>query len=107
MLGADEFLDFFPRTFKSISGSLAQGVDPPMDIGVILTVDIGQSVDDRVGFLSRGGVVEIDQRVPVDLLFQNGEIPDRFIQVKMRLGKAAHDGVLPDADWVKRCPSSS
>ena len=54
-----------------------------MDVGVVVLVIIHQRLDHRARFLRGGGVVEIDERLPMDLLIQNREIapnPFRFLR---------------------------
>ena len=45
-----------------------------MDIGVVVFVVMHQRVNHRARFLRRGGVVEINQRLAVDLLVEDRKI---------------------------------
>ena len=45
-----------------------------MDVGVVALVETAQRVDDGARFLARGRVVEIEQRLAVNLLVKNREI---------------------------------
>jgi hypothetical protein len=45
-----------------------------MDVGVVVLVIMHQRVNHRARFLRRGGVVEINQRLAVDLLVEDGKI---------------------------------
>ena len=49
-------------------------MDAAVNIGVIALIIIHERVDDALRFLRRGGVVEVDERLPVDLLVEDREI---------------------------------
>lgn len=53
---------------------LAQLMQPAMNVGVLLAVEPGQAVDHRLRLVGGGGVIEVDQRVPVDLAAQDWKI---------------------------------
>jgi len=53
---------------------LAKVVHTTVDIGVLRTVQLRQSVDDTVGFLRGGGVVEIYQRIAEHFSAQYREV---------------------------------
>ena len=55
--------------------AFAQEMDAPMDVGVLVLVDVADGVDDVARLLRRRRVVEIDQRLPVDLAPEDGEVP--------------------------------
>ena len=52
---------------------LADRVDAAMDVGVVLAVVVGQRIDDDRRLLAGRRGVEVDQRVPVDLLLEDRE----------------------------------
>ena len=75
--GVEQLARLFPGPFVGVSSPLAEGVHAAVDIGVFVGVVVDQRVDDRLGFLAGGGVVQIDQRLAVDGLLQDGKVrPD-------------------------------
>ena len=72
--GVDEFRGAGARGFKRVRRAVAQLVDAAMDIGVVVLVIMHQRVNHRARFLRRGGVVEINQRLAVDLLIEDRKI---------------------------------
>ena len=72
--GVEEFRGAFTGGFVAEGGAHRERVDATVDVGVVLPVIVRERVDDALRFLRRGGVVEIDERVPVDLLAKDGEI---------------------------------
>ena len=63
-----------PGGFVAGRGAIAQFVDAAVDVGVVVFVIMHQRVNHRARFLRRRGVVEINQRLAVDLLVEDGEI---------------------------------
>ena len=57
-----------------VRGSLAERMHAAVHVGIVLEVVIADGVNDGSGFLSRGGVVEVHQRLPVDLLAQDRKV---------------------------------
>ncbi len=72
--GVDEFRGAGAGGFESGGGAIAQFVDAAMDVGVVVLVIMAQRLDHRARFLRRGGVVEINQRLAMDLLVEDREI---------------------------------
>ena len=72
--GVDEFRRARPGGFVTGRGAIAQFVDAAMDVGVVVFVIMHQRVNHRARLLRRGGVVEINQRLAVDLLVEDGKI---------------------------------
>ena len=72
--GVDEAGDFCAGLFVGGGGFLAEGVDAAMNVRVFRFVISLDRIDDDLGLLGRGAVVEIDQRPAVNLCFQDGEI---------------------------------
>ena len=60
--------------FVGVGRLLAQRVESPVDVGVQPRIVIVQGVEHHPGFLRRGAVVQVDQRLAVHLPVQNGEI---------------------------------
>ena len=76
----EEFGGALSGGFEAGGMLIAQFVNTAMDIGIIALVVIIQRLDDRAGFLGRGGVVEINQRLSMDLLVQDGKVCAKFFQ---------------------------
>ena len=55
-------------------GAVAQFVDAAMDVAVVVLVVMRDGVDDRPGPLAAGRAVEVDERLAVDLLVEDGKI---------------------------------
>ena len=72
--GVDEFGGAGAGRFERGGGAVAQFVDAAMDIGVVVLVVMAQGVEHRARLLRGGGVVEIDQRLAVNLLVEDREI---------------------------------
>ena len=60
--------------FKGNRGAVAQFMNAPMNVGVVVLVIMHQRVDDGAGLLRGGGVIKINQRLAMDILVQNPEI---------------------------------
>ena len=65
-----------------------------MDIGVVVLVVMAQRVEDGARFLRGGGVIEIDERMPVDLLVENREILPQGLQSIVLAAICAHHNLL-------------
>jgi hypothetical protein len=50
-----------------------------MDIGVIVPVKVTNAIDNCIGLLATGGVVEINQRLIADFFLQDWEVCTDFI----------------------------
>ena len=86
----DEFRGAGAAGLKGVGGAIAQFVNAAMDVGVVVLVVAAEGIDDGAGFLTAGGVVKIDQGMPVDLLVEDGEIgAERLAQSGAGLGAAA------------------
>ena len=70
----DELLHSTTGLFEAGGGELAEVVYPSVDVAVDGLVVVVQRVDHHFRLLRGGGVVEIYQRIAVDLLVQNGEV---------------------------------
>ena len=77
--GVEQALDLGPGALVVLGGVLAEGVDAAMHVGVLGAVVAHQFVDHQLRLLGRCPVVQVDQRLAVDQLLQDGEIgPDSF-----------------------------
>jgi hypothetical protein len=70
----DEFRGAMAGGFEGGSGAVAQFVNAAVNVGIVLLVVIAQRIENGPRFLRGGGVIEVDQRIPVDLLVQNRKI---------------------------------
>ncbi len=82
----DEPRDPGPRLLVGGRRLLADRVDAAMDVGVVLAVVVGDGIDDDVGLLARRRGVEIDERVPVDLLREDREVGAQRVRVERAHG---------------------
>ena len=67
-MGVDEFRGARPGGLVTRRGAITQLVDAAMDVGIVVFVIMHQRVNHRARLLRRCGVVEINQRLAVDLL---------------------------------------
>ena len=75
--GVQKALDLDARLFVGSGGALAQLVHAAVDVGAVHFVETADGVDDRVRLLRGGGVVQVHQRLAVDVLLEDREIlPD-------------------------------
>ena len=76
----------------------------PVDVGVVALVDRGLGLDHRARLLRRGGVVEVDERLAVDGLAQDREIPAHPLHVQgaRRRGRGGVVGgrAHASASWI-------
>ena len=72
--GVDELCRSGASGFIARRRAIAQFVNAPMHVRVVAFVVIAQRVNHRARFLARRRVVEINQRMPVDLLVQNRKV---------------------------------
>ena len=73
--GVEEGPRLLARGVVGVGGVDREPVHAAVDVGVAGFVDAALGLDDRGGLLRRGGVVEIDERLPVDLRRENREVP--------------------------------
>jgi hypothetical protein len=80
--GEDDLLDaggvqkgahLFPRLFVGDGGAFRQQMNAAMDVGVIAAVTLADGVNHRFRLLHRSGVIQINQRLAVNPLAQNGK----------------------------------
>ncbi len=53
-----------------------------MDVGIFLGVALHDGIKHGLGLLGRGGVVEIDQGLAIDLAGEDGKVAADFFDVK-------------------------
>ena len=78
---ADEPRDLGARLLVGRCRSLADLVDPAMDVGVVLAVELVDRVDDDLRLLARGRRVEVDERLAVDLRAQDREVGPQRVRI--------------------------
>ena len=74
--------------FVGLGGALAEFMNAAMDIGAVHFVKFHDSVDDRARFLRGGGVIEIDKRLAVDGLLEDGEILADLLDIESGTDRA-------------------
>ena len=72
--------DTFRARFVLAGGAFGEGVDAAMDVGIVALVVVVKGVDDDAGLLRGGGIIEIDQRLAVDFLFEQRKVVADFLQ---------------------------
>jgi hypothetical protein len=77
--------DLFPGHLIGVGRAGREFMGAAMDVGVLVSVEIRQTVDDRLRLLRGGGVVEPDQRPAVHLPLEDGEIAPEGIHVEGRV----------------------
>ena len=90
--GVHEPLQLDARILVSLGGALAEQVNAPMDVGVVLRVIVHQGVDDRLRLLAGRGVIKINQRLAVHLLLEDGKVLADFPHIKARGRRLATAG---------------
>src|SRR6476646_4599355 len=72
-----------------------------MHICVVVFVIVSQRFDDGAGLLGCGGVIEINQRMPVDLLVEDREILPEALPISLSSGNLMHCSM-----WGRPRPAS-
>lgn len=70
----DEFRYLAARALVSLGRGIGEIVQAAVHVGVLALVGFRHAVEHRIRLLRRGGVVEIDQRLAINLHRQRGEI---------------------------------
>jgi len=78
-------LDFLPRRFVGIGGLLRQGMYPSMNIGVVPLIIINNDIDYLLRCLRGSCIVQIHQRLPIDLSLEDGKILSNGLYVQSGL----------------------
>ena len=85
------------RLLERVGRALAEPVHAAMHVGVLLDVELRQSIDHDLRLLRRRRVVEIDERLAVNVLAQEGKVPaDRRRRPTPPFGSLALRGSHPD-----------
>ena len=72
--GVEELPRPLPRRLEGIRRAVAQLVDATVHIRIVSLVVAHEGVNDRARLLRRRGVVKIHERMPMDLLVEDGEV---------------------------------
>ena len=80
------FGDSLAGGFVSGGGGLGKAVDAAVDVGIDALVVVAGRIEDAERFLRSGGVIEIDERLPVDFLIQDGELFPEFVGIERAHG---------------------
>jgi hypothetical protein len=56
-----------------------------MDVGVVLAVVLVDGAQHRLGLLGRRGIVQINQRLPIHLLVEDGEVTTYLLDIESRM----------------------
>lgn len=80
--GVDEASYFFAGFFVGVGGSCGECVRTTMDIAVVMLVIVGEGVDDGLGLLGGGAVVEPDEGVMVHVLMQCRKVATDVLDVE-------------------------
>ena len=72
--GVDELRDAFARGFVGAGRTIAQFMNTPVNVGVVVLVVALDRIKDGTGLLRCGGAVEVDERMAVDFLIKDREI---------------------------------
>ena len=67
-------------------GAIGERVRPAVHVGVVAAVVIRYGVDNGIRFLRGGGIIEVDQRLSVHRLSENGEIRAHALGVEAAAG---------------------
>ena len=85
-----EFSGPLPGRLVGKSGAVAELMNAAVNIRMVLLVISLDGLDYLIGFLAACGIVEIDQWMSIDGLFQNGEVmPEMLHQSRVSLAQGA------------------
>ena len=57
-------------------------MNPSVDIGIDFLVVIPRGIEDAEGLLRSSRIIEINERLPVNLLTENGEVRPNLIRIE-------------------------
>lgn len=81
-LGAvDQARDLLARRLEG-AGRLPAQLVPLIDAGILVRVDLPQALDHHLRFLTRRSAVEVDERLPVHLALEHGEVAADLVEVE-------------------------
>ena len=82
--GAKEMGDLGARGLVRIAGARRQCVRRPMDVRILVRIEIRHAVDHRLRLVRGGRIIEPRQRLAVDALKQHGKIAPHGVHVERR-----------------------
>ena len=89
--GMQKVLHFHTGIFIGLRRFLTQVVGTPVNVGIFFRVVAMHCINHHLRFLARGGIVQVDQRFPMHLSLQDGEvftnIPDIECAVPSPVGR--------------------
>ena len=86
-LGVEEAPHALARGFVGLGGGIGQIMQAAMDVGVFVLVGVDHPLDHRARLLRRSGVVEINERLAVGPLRQDGKVGSDRFHVVWRRGR--------------------
>ena len=86
-----------PGLLEGVGRTVAQGVDAAVYVGIVMAVIVTDRLDHARGLLGGGGIVQVHQRMAVDLLVQDGEVAPHppGIEGRRLLGRPRAHDTLP------------
>ena len=87
--GVDELPHLDANVFISLGGALAQLMHAAMDVGIVRPVEAFLGLDHCQRLLAGGGIIEINEGLPMHLLLQNREVLAHASYVKDSAGGRA------------------
>ena len=94
-LRIDEGASLLARTLEGFSRPLPEVVDPAVDVRVGGLVELSHRVENLARFLRRGRRVEVGERLPVDLLLEDGKIRAQLARVELGFRRYGHGPMVP------------
>ena len=85
-LGVEEGADLLARALVGLGRRVGEIMQAAVDVGVFGRVGVLQAVEHGLRLLRRGGVVEIDERLAVDLHRQRGKVRADAVHVVGAIG---------------------
>ncbi len=82
-------------------------MQPAVDVGVFLRIGLLDAVEDGARLLRGGRIVEIDQRLAIDLLRQDREIRPRLLDVVCAVGRHQTLSASMPSRWRTRASSAA
>jgi hypothetical protein len=92
--GINEAGRLLPHIVVGNRGSLAEVVNPTVDIGVLGRVEASDGVDYGLRLLAGCGIIEINEPLAADLLPENREVLADTLDIKRGSGEAREPGSL-------------
>ena len=106
----DQRPDLLAGAIEAVAGTLAEPVYAAVHIGIVVMVELSHRVDHASGFLGGGAVIEVYQRVPVNLLVQYREITTQRCRIqrcnRLQAHRGIHHGALACAEAEDNWPDT-